>query len=74
MTPDEKAKQLYETMYYKTPNILVERAKDMMAKSCAIICCDEVLNVLAENGTVYPYLKYQETAFWKSVKQHIQSL
>jgi hypothetical protein len=48
MTSKEKALSLYEAMYYKTPKVLSEKRKDETAKSCALVCCAEIINYMQD--------------------------
>lgn len=66
MTPKEKAQELVDRFLGNMPNanstnVLVE----VIAKDCALICCDEVLGYMgADRG-------YE---FWTSVKEEIEKL
>ena len=68
MTPKEKAEELYNKIYGKTPTrwteLEIEEDKKF-AKQCALITCNEVLGYMgADRGT----------EFWQKVKQEIQKL
>ena len=59
MTPQEKAKELVNSY------LQVYDGRVIIAKKCALICCEEVLGYMgADRGT----------AFWEEVKQEIEKL
>ena len=65
MTPKEKAKELVDKYRNSIMSFLSDNMKDMNAKQCALICCNEVLGYMgADRGT----------AFWNEVKQEIEKL
>ena len=70
MTPEEKTKELYFKflqIMYKEEGILVGTDVSISAKSCATICCDEIIDTYASSFN-------PERQFWQQVKQHIQLL
>ena len=68
MTPKEKAKELFEKMYYKIqPD---ELGKDNeSAKECALIAVDEILN--DDNEFMQTFLQKE---YWQEVKHEIEKL
>lgn len=64
MTPEAKARELIEK-YEESIYLLIPNIKDDLAKQCAIICVDEILNIEGN------YLI--ERTYWQQVKQSIQS-
>ena len=70
MTPKEKAKDLYDKMYGKTPvrDLIIQIEEDKQyAKQCAFIAVNEILN----NDKVMPYIII---SYWKEVKKEIKKL
>lgn len=63
MTPEEKAEEL---LYKFGTHLTHEKIRYAKAKSCAIICCDEIINICHVGPSGGDY--------WQQVKQHIQSL
>jgi hypothetical protein len=60
-TATEKAKELVDT--FKATTILKSDILNEAAKSCALICCDEILNIqVVKNG------------YWQQVKTEIEKL
>lgn len=78
MTPKEKAKELVDKMSY---NDFDEdhNCSNYVAKNCALIAVDEVLNVIpysimdTHKGEVYFY-ENEERDYWQEVKQEIEKL
>lgn len=76
MSPEEKATKLVgkyvNELSYVADN--VHRINNS-AKSCAIICCDEIIELMEEDAVNWEYSTWGEhMKYWQSVKQHIQSL
>jgi hypothetical protein len=67
MTPEEKAKSLYEAFYYKMPRVLSEKRKNETAITCAALCCREILENYASEFT-------SDEIYWQQVKEAIQKL
>jgi len=61
MTPKEKAKELYDKMYFHFRTV---RDSDI-CKQCALIAVDEILKVIHTN---------MEDKYWEEVKQEIEKL
>ena len=62
MTPKENAKELFDKIYN-----LDNRAWFDIAKQCALVCVDEILdNIVDENGWNIDY--------WNDVKREIMNL
>lgn len=59
MTPKEKAKELFESMYD-------EGLSDRQAKQCSLIAVNEIFNVLPDIQHIWEY--------WEEVKQEINSM
>ena len=90
MTPQEKAQELVDKMYGKTPvrDLIAQIEEDKQyAKQCALIAVDEILNSSplepnfanwddcgGEFRYWYDAQKTQAFYFWKEVKQEIQNL
>ena len=63
--PKEKAKELVNKFYIEG-DMLKESHSYRLAKKCALIACDEVLNVWLEFST--------DRIFWTEVKTEIEKL
>jgi len=74
MTPKEKAEDLFSTYRYalSIPNVPLGELKDDVAKKCALIAVDEIMQSL----TVLPYgIKYlSHIDYLEEVKQEIKKL
>lgn len=74
MTPEEKSKELYDRFWDKVEDFDLEhentciKERKNCAKECAIICCDEMIQVADE-------LKlWNLAAIWEKIKEEIQKL
>jgi hypothetical protein len=63
MTPKEKAKELFEKMYFETTT-------KYDAKQCALIAVNEIIDSL----TIKNYAQADKYEFWNEVKQDIENL
>jgi hypothetical protein len=76
MTPKEKAEDLFSTYRYalSIPNAPLGELKDDVAKKCALVAVDEIIN----NNSKIPGLLTQDTMrntwYWQEVKQEIEKL
>ena len=66
MTPKEKAIQLYNKFYNTSSHPHHVETRQQIAKQCALIAVDEILNVIEVPSTEYKY--------WQEVKQEIEKL
>jgi hypothetical protein len=69
MTPKEKAEELYDKMYGKTPvrNLIIQIEEDKQyAKQCALVAVDEII-ITRTSGVEFFY-------YWNEVKKEIQNL
>jgi hypothetical protein len=79
MTPQEKAKDMFNKMYDKVEDVEVECSaycmggsfdRHIISKQCALIAVDEIINIaywsFMESGGK------QEQEYWQKVKQEIQ--
>tara|TARA_R110000868_G_scaffold165050_3_gene397988 strand:+ start:211 stop:450 length:240 start_codon:yes stop_codon:yes gene_type:complete len=71
MSKEEKAKELLEKMlggnnHYLNKNIEIDK---LIAKQCALICVDEILDVLKSYGGLCDVL--EDHNHWQEVKQEI---
>jgi Pyruvate/2-oxoacid:ferredoxin oxidoreductase delta subunit len=73
MRPEDKAKALYEAMYYKTSRTVSENNKHETAKSCALFCCDEIIAAIDFDWMEVQNLD-REHAYWQAVKRAIQNI
>jgi len=78
MTPKEKAQELFDGFYGKTPtrinelDLVVDR---QFAKQCALICVDEILLNFGNTVDGKPfYSSYNAIKFYQQVKEEIQNL
>jgi hypothetical protein len=74
MTPKEKAIDLVKDMEFEIPYVHdpTEPQADDIAKKCALIAVDELLNNFLSNRTTkYGRERYH---FWQVVKQEIEKL
>ena len=68
MTPKEKARELVDKMYGKTPvrDLIAQIEEDKQyAKQCALIALDEIIKATVPLKSNY---------FWKEVKQELEKL
>lgn len=76
MTPKEKAKELFCAMYgcninEELTNIYVINGDGyFMAKDCALICVDEIIQSYDTKNLIYP----KEVNYWQEVKKEIEKL
>ena len=74
MTPKEKAEDLVTTYRFSLsiPNAPLGDLKDGIAKQCALIALDEILN---DNWYIATYEDLiNRKAYWEEVKQEIEKL
>jgi hypothetical protein len=69
MTPEEKAKELI-LRYLRIDNNTIQWFNLYMAKQCALIAVDEILNHHYQEQGLYRIDKY----FWEQVKKEIENL
>ena len=71
MTPKEKAQELVDKMYGKTPvrDLIAQIEEDKQyAKQCALIAGDEILNINSVDKD------FSLSFYWQDVKDEIQNL
>ena len=80
MTPKEKAKEIFDKMYGKTPvrdeESLIELDRDRdTAIQCALVAVDEILHNfgLTTNGQTF-FTEHRAVEFYKQVQQEIENL
>lgn len=72
--PKEKAKELVNNYINVVPQDFGGMDKDL-AKQCALIAVNEVLNILPQNEYLEDrgeYYENRERLYWKEVKQEIE--
>jgi hypothetical protein len=79
MSPKEKAKELFITYRYalSIPNAPLGEHKDQVAKQCALIAVDEIIEELAEIWGHYGNIESQieeRQSYWLEIKQEIEKL
>lgn len=72
MTPQEKAKELYNK-FIQVDGVIDEVWPHTIAKQCALICVEEILNELKEFDNMDGYAG-SRTDYWQQVKTSIESL
>jgi len=71
MTPKEKAEEILEKMQDKASNHDCFGNEYLVAKDCALIAVDEILDVITGN---YDYDFEVLNPYWKEVKKEIEKL
>jgi hypothetical protein len=83
MTPKEKAEELFSTYRYalSMPNAPLGEHKDDVAKKCALVAVDEILEatkheyqIQYESGEWSREIGYKYSEYWQEVKQEIEKL
>jgi hypothetical protein len=83
MTPEHKAKAIIDALYLEIQDATAgmfeenqpyDEARKKAAKSCAIICCDEIIEDFHGINDKWNQDAEARIAYWQLVKQHIQSL
>lgn len=69
MTPKEKAIELYEKYFYELP-VSSEEEYDEAAYTCAMICVNEILDILYDFNDINTS-KYN---YWLDVRKELKSL
>lgn len=77
MTQDEiKAKELFDKFHYKICNdngISESDSTEVCAKACALICVEEILDVLGGEG-VWTFADIKIYNYWQAIKEAIEKL
>jgi len=74
MTPQEKAKDLFDNYYYCLLQSNIEK-RNYWSKQCALIAVDEIIEALPcreEYGGEWKLI--DNTEFWQEVKQELEKL
>jgi len=66
MSPEEKAKDLFEIY-------LLETGNETFAKNCALVAVDEILSDY-KNYLLHENTDYKGLMYWKEVKQELEKL
>jgi hypothetical protein len=75
MTPEEKAKELFDKFRNEILSFLGDKMKDKNAKRCALIAVDELIKshyLLTTTHDIKPSMRCK--SYWKQVKQEIENL
>lgn len=64
MTPKEKAFEIYENIYRRTPLVLTEAHRHVSARTISIYMVNEILNCCIGSHEEY----------WREVKQQIKNI
>mgnify|MGYP003335220931 CR=1 FL=1 len=73
MTPKEKADQLFDKCLLKTIYKLEGKTWRLVAKQCALIAVDEILDI-PKIASFRRDEVYMELEYWHEVKQEIEKL
>lgn len=74
MTPKQKAKQLIDNMYMEMSDFMItDKVLEVVAKQCALIAVDEVIECCNEYDEVHENYTTQ-VDYWKQVKNEIEQL
>jgi len=68
MTPEEKAKELFDKFRNEILSFLGDKMKDKNAKRCALIAVDEILNINSVDKD------FSLSHYWMDVKHEIENL
>jgi hypothetical protein len=68
MTPEEKAKELFDKFRTEILSFLGDTMKDKNAKRCALIAVDEILNINSVDKD------FSLSHYWLDVKDEIKNL
>ena len=71
MSPKEKADELFDKYSYELSNHIFNGTFDI-AKQCALIAVDEILEVIIFNK--YDDKYWEEEEYWQEVKQEIEKI
>ena len=70
MTPKEKAKDIFDRMMYHIMYNCQPTLSEMVAKECALIAVNEILNSLSYKVSS----NFEELKYYEEVKQEIEAL
>jgi len=75
MTPKEKSTELFDK-YWELNTDFDGLVKYELAKQCALIAVDEILNYFSKETFMmaYPEIAISEVEYWQEVKQEIEVL
>jgi hypothetical protein len=79
MTPEQKAKELYDK-FIRIDGVIDEVLPHTIAKQCAIICVDEIIRSFAKiydddmGGRSFDELLLRDVEYFKEVKTEIEKL
>jgi len=75
MTPKQKANELF-FKYYEIVEHTLSTEYVLLAKKCALIVVDEMLNYFSKETFMmaYPEIAISEVNYWTEVKQEIEKL
>lgn len=72
MTPKDKAEELFDKMMYHIMYNCQPTLSDMVAKQCALIAVDEIIEEIVESAD--NEVKSMRIIYWEKVKQEIEKL
>jgi hypothetical protein len=72
MTPKEKAEELFDKMMYHIMYNCQPTLSEMVAKQCALIAVDEIIEEIVESTD--NEVKSIRIIYWEKVKQEINNL
>ena len=80
MTPEDKAKQLMNKIYKDVYSNFSKKGTSHTRKQCALICVDEITEILMNLRGEFmdlkniSYSKTESLEYWQEVKQQIEKL
>jgi hypothetical protein len=69
MSPKEKADELFDKMMYHIMYNCQPTLSEMVAKQCALIAVDEIIEEVVESAD--NEVKFMRVIYWEKVKQEI---
>ena len=72
MSPKEKAEELFDKMMYHIMYNCQPTLSEMVAKQCALIAVDEIIEEVVESAD--NEVKFMRVIYWEKVKQEIEKL
>jgi len=69
MSPKEKAEELFDKMMYHIMYNCQPTLSEMVAKQCALIAVDEIIEEVVESAD--NEVKFMRVIYWEKVKQEI---
>ena len=74
MTPKKQAQELFDKMMYHIMHNCQPTLSEMVARECALVAVDDILNIRMINRIVNRHQLGSEYDYWLQVKQEIELL